>query len=320
MNTRMSDHSNIRATYQRSARDRIRAQAILPGCNGESPALREGAARYSARMHNTLWMLCLVSSVALAAKKPEHIVVHSIGGPTAVIEIGGLRLLTDPTFSPAGDYETVPGRFLTKTEGPAIAAKQLGHIDAVLLSHDQHRDNLDPAGRALLAQIPIVLSTPAAAQRLGSHVPALATWDHLDLLRPDGGKLRVTAVPAQHGPDGSEHLTGEVTGFILSAPDLVTVYLSGDNASLDVVRRIRERMGPIDLAFIFAGGAKTPLIKDAWLTLNSEMAAEASRILGAKRVVPLHFTEGADALENAFVHERLRERLILLQPGESAQL
>lgn len=30
----------------------------------------------------------------------SQISVHALGGPTAILEIGGLRLLTDPTFDP----------------------------------------------------------------------------------------------------------------------------------------------------------------------------------------------------------------------------
>ena len=74
-----------------------------------------------------------------------------IGGPTVLIEAGGWRLLTDPTFDPPGrSYRFGWGTGSRKLAGPAIAAADLGPIDAVLLSHDHHDDNLDPAGRALL--------------------------------------------------------------------------------------------------------------------------------------------------------------------------
>ena len=43
--------------------------------------------------------------------------IRYLGGPTAVIEIGGLRLVTDPTFDPPGDHP-VGNRVLTKTSGP----------------------------------------------------------------------------------------------------------------------------------------------------------------------------------------------------------
>src|SRR5664279_5317556 len=114
-----------------------------------------------------------------------------IGGPTVLIDVGGLRLLTDPTFDAPGRYEgTVT---LVKQSGPASPAASLGRLDAVLLSHDQHKDNLDEAGRALLPQVGQVLTTEAAVGRLGPGVRArgLAPWQTVALPRPDGGMLYV---------------------------------------------------------------------------------------------------------------------------------
>ena len=63
--------------------------------------------------------------------------ITHIGGPTALIEIGQLRLLTDPTFDPAGSrYANGPVEVI-KTTGPALTVSELGAVDAVLLSHDQ---------------------------------------------------------------------------------------------------------------------------------------------------------------------------------------
>lgn len=251
--------------------------------------------------------------------------VRYVGGPTAVVEIGGVRLLTDPTFDPPGDYP-IGTRKLTKTAGPAFERDEVGAVDAVLLSHDQHPDNLDDSGRELVRAAPLVLSTGSAHQRLGDPVRALPNWTHVDLPRPGGGALRVTGVPAQHGPDGTEHLVGEVTGFVLSGDGLPTVYVSGDNASLDVVRRIEERVGGADIALLFAGGAQTPLLGAAYLTLTSDAAAEAARILSVRHAVPLHFehwahfTQGADTLVDAFQRAGLANRLHLPKPGERIEL
>lgn len=255
----------------------------------------------------------------LDANRP--VAVQLIGGPTAMIEIGGLRLLTDPTFDPPGEHP-VGARSLMKTRGPAIPVEQLGPIDAVLLSHDQHPDNLDGSGRVLLLHVPLTLTTAEAAVRLGGTSAGLTSWQSTTLRRPDGEDLRVTAVPAQHGPDDTEHLTGPVTGFVLSGPGLPTVYVSGDNASLDVVQTISDRLGSIDVALLFAGAARTPLM-DAHLTLTSEDAAEAARILAASAVIPLHtegwghFTEGPARVAEAFARNGLEDRLALLSPGES---
>jgi L-ascorbate metabolism protein UlaG (beta-lactamase superfamily) len=256
---------------------------------------------------------------------PAGTVVRYVGGPTAVVEIGGARLITDPTFDPPGDHP-IGSRVLTKTAGPAVGPDQIGSVDAVLLSHDQHPDNLDTTGRAYLATAPLVLSTAAARLRLGEPVRALPNWEHFELDLPDGRRLQITGVPAQHGPDGSEDLVGEVTGFVLSGADLPTVYISGDNASLAVVQAIADRSGPIDIALLFAGAAQTPLIEGAYLTLTSEQAAEAAAILGAAHVIPLHFedwthfTQGADALLSAFDGAGLGDRLHPLKRGTQIDL
>ena len=82
--------------------------------------------------------------------------ITHIGGPTALIEVGGWRLLTDPTFDPPGRRYTFGwGSSSRKLTGPAIAATDLGPIDAVLVSHDHHGDtSTAPAGWA---------ATPAAS-------------------------------------------------------------------------------------------------------------------------------------------------------------
>jgi hypothetical protein len=84
---------------------------------------------------------------AIGSKIMSTPTITLIGGPTALIEIDGFRLLTDPTFDAPGDYR-LPHTTLVKTSGPALDAAAIGPVDAVLLSHDQHADNLDTAGRA----------------------------------------------------------------------------------------------------------------------------------------------------------------------------
>jgi L-ascorbate metabolism protein UlaG (beta-lactamase superfamily) len=251
--------------------------------------------------------------------------VQYLGGPTAILEIGGVRLLTDPTFDPPGEYP-IGERVLTKTDGPALDPRQIGRVDAVLLSHDQHPDNLDRAGGEYLRTVPVVFSTAAARERIGVPVQVLPNWERTELTRPGGATLRLTGVPARHGPEGSEHLVGEVTGFVLAGSGLPTVYVSGDNASLDHVRVTAERLGPFDVVLLSAGAAKTALLGGAFLTLTSELAAEAVRILGSPQTVPLHFegwahyTQGRDTLRQAFRQAGLADCLHLLEPGARLDL
>jgi L-ascorbate metabolism protein UlaG (beta-lactamase superfamily) len=236
-----------------------------------------------------------------------------VGGPTAILEYAGVRWLTDPALSPPGEYEGG----LVKTTGPAVAADDMGAIDVVLLSHDHHSDNLDPEGRAFLPRARQVLTTGAGAERLGANAVGLEPWSSLAV-----GDVTVTAVPAQHGPDGTDHITGPVIGFLLAAPDLETVYVSGDNASLDVVRTISDRAGPIGVAVLFAGAVQLPHRFDgAYLTLSSDRAAEAARILGVRAVVPVHyegwthFTQGERELRAAFAGNGLSDLLVVAERG-----
>ena len=94
----------------------------------------------------------------------------------------------------------------------------------MLVSHHQHTDNLDPAGRAFVASANRVLSTTKAAEELDGNVVGMEPWSEVELETPHQGTVKVTAVHAQHGPDGSDEIQGPVLGFVLSArrrrPDL----------------------------------------------------------------------------------------------------
>jgi L-ascorbate metabolism protein UlaG (beta-lactamase superfamily) len=222
--------------------------------------------------------------------------VTYIGGPTALLEYAGLRIVTDPTFDEPRRYDD-----LVKTAGPAIPRTELGPVDLVLLSHHEHQDNLDYEGLELLAQGVLTLSTMKAGSDLfGGAVVGLDSWETYEV-----GSVTVTAVPALHGPPGSEARLGPVTGFVLQSPGEPTVYVSGDNASLPLVEQIADAVGTVDIALLFAGAARVPEI-DAALTLTSTDALAAARILAAEKVVGLHtedwehFSESRAQLEAAF--------------------
>lgn len=248
-------------------------------------------------------------------------VITLIGGPTALIEFGGLRLLTDPTFDGPGEYG---GGRLRKLTGPALSVGDVERVDAVLLSHDQHADNLDVSGRALLAAVPLVLTTAAGARRLGGSARGLAPWHTVEIDRPDGSRLRITGTPAQHGPDDVDRGSdGDVIGFLLSGDDLPTVYVSGDNASTAVVAEIARWVGPVDVAVLFAGAARVADVAGgAPLTLTSTDAAAATGVLGAQHMVPVHvdgwahLSQGLAEVRSAFDAAGLADRLVTVVPGE----
>jgi L-ascorbate metabolism protein UlaG (beta-lactamase superfamily) len=259
------------------------------------------------------------ASSARPERSESRLAIQLVGGPTAVLEYEGLRWLTDPALSPPGEYGG-----LTKLRGPAFDIAREDPIDVVLLSHHQHIDNLDPAGRAFLPSVKRVLSTTRAADELNANVIGMEPWTEVELESPRGGSVKVTAVPAQHGPDGSDEIQGPVIGFVLSAPCADTVYVSGDNASRDVVRAIAQRTGEIGIAILNTGAVQLAKFDGAYLTLSADHAADVAQILGARVVAPLHFegwahfTQGAAELKAAFSGNGIRDRLVMLERGERA--
>ncbi|HTN58484.1 MAG TPA: MBL fold metallo-hydrolase [Protaetiibacter sp.] len=238
--------------------------------------------------------------------------VTYIGGPTALIEYGELRILLDPTFDDPRGY----ANSLRKTAAPGLPTSAVEPIDLVLLSHHAHADNLDHAGRELTLRAPLVLSGPDAAAALGGPVTALAPWQSHHL-----GDVTITALPGRHGPRLLRPLVGPVTSFLVTSPAGPSLYVSGDNSSLARVREHATRIGPVDIAFLFAGAARVAPLPVP-LTLTSAKAAEAAHLLGARAVVGVHvedwahFSESRADLEKAFTDAGLHELLVVTPRGE----
>lgn len=250
-----------------------------------------------------------------------------VGGPTVVLEVDGVRLVTDPTFDPAGTRYVQGPVEMTKTAGPALSPEELGAVDAVLLSHDEHLDNLDHAGRAFVASAGLVLTTPAGARRLKGSARGLAPWESTVVTGRNGRRLRVTAVPARHGPPGSEPLLGEVTGFVIERADTRGggLYVSGDTVWFDELAQIKARLRPA-AGILHMGDAHFAGTGEMQLTLDAETALRLTRSLELRTVVPIHldgwahYRERRAAVEQRFRAASAGETLLSLEPGKPAPL
>ncbi len=248
-----------------------------------------------------------------------------IGGPTVLVEIGGLRLLTDPTFDPAGAEFRAGTYALTKTSGPAIEAGSIGHLDAILLSHDHHFDNLDASGRALLDKAERVLTTEAGAERLGGSAVGIPVWQSVEIPITDGGSLLVTGTPARHGPAHMDR--GPVTGFALAFSDdpRRAVYISGDTVWYEGVAEV-GRWFEVELAILFMGAARVEAVGPWHLTFTADEGLEAARAFPRATIVPLHyegwkhFSESRAEIDRAFAGAGLSSRLAWLTPGRATEV
>ncbi|MEZ0357152.1 MBL fold metallo-hydrolase [Mycobacterium sp. SA01] len=215
-----------------------------------------------------------------------------LGGPTTLIEVDGWRILTDPTFdSPGRRYTFGWGTSSRKVAGPARPLDVVAPVDVVLLSHDQHADNLDDAGRALLARAGTVVTTVPAARRLAApNVRGLADWESTTLQAEDRPSLTVTATPARHGPRFSGPITGKVNGFALhrDREDTAALWMSGDTVLYQGLREVAERI-PVDVALLHLGGVRFGFTGPVRFTMTAREGRELTRLMRPRVVVPVHY-------------------------------
>lgn len=241
-----------------------------------------------------------------------------LGHATALIQLGGVNLLTDPIWgSPAGYPCRIVPHVLPIAELPAI--------HAVLISHD-HRDHLDGRsvrglGRAPLYAVPLGVERFLRRRR----VTRVASFDWWDAHEMNG--LRITFVPAHHwsqrGLARNRSLWG---GWVIESPR-ATVYFSGDTARMPVLRHIGRRFPGIDYALLSVG-AYEPRWFMKRVHMNPEEAVEVFLDLGARHLIPVHWgtmrlgdeppTEPPARLAREFAGRRLpADALRVLAIGET---
>jgi L-ascorbate metabolism protein UlaG (beta-lactamase superfamily) len=253
-----------------------------------------------------------------------------IGGPTVLIEVGGWRLLTDPTFDPPGRrYFFGWGTVSRKLVGPALAAGDLPPIDAVLLSHDHHGDNLDPTGRTVLASAGVVVTTASGARRLGAGARGLEPWHTTWLEAPDRPAIEVTATPCRHGPPLSHPIVGDVIGFALrwEGQEDGVLWISGDTVLYDGVREVAGRL-EVDTALLHLGGVRFGVSGPLRYTMTARDAVELCELVRPRTAIPIHyegwkhFRQGRAGIEAelASAPQDVRRRFRWLPIGEAVDL
>ncbi len=213
---------------------------------------------------------------------------------------GGKRMLTDPWIT-------------GNPSAPTSAAKTIGHVDLILVTHghSDHTGDLVSIARSTRAR---VVSTFEIGQWLETKgIQNLAPMNHGGTQRI--GDLAISMVDAVHTSsvmeDGRLVYLGNPSGFVVRFEDGLTIYFAGDTALFGDMRLIGELYRPT-IAFLPIGDH---------FTMGPEHAAKACEFLGVRQVVPMHY--GTFPLLTG-TPARLRELVpkgvdvVELEPGETA--
>lgn len=239
-----------------------------------------------------------------------------LGHSTVLLEIDGLRVLTDPVWSARAS----PSRLLgpKRFQPVPVPLRALPPLDLVVISHD-HYDHLDYATVRELArlQVPFVTSLGVGAHLEAWGVPAerIVELDWWESYRLPGADLALHAAPSQHfsGRALNDRNATLWSSFVIESARH-RVFFSGDTGLSGEYAAIRERFGRFDLVMLEVGA-----FHPSWgdIHLGPENALKALALLGGGAFLPVHWGTFALAMHD---WDQPAETLLALAPAQGATL
>ena len=243
-----------------------------------------------------------------------------LGHSTVLIEIDGLRVLTDPVWGPRASPSRVAGP--KRFQPVPVRLSELPPVDLVLVSHD-HYDHLDyPTIRELAkGDVPFVTSLGVGAHLEAwgiahERITELDWWEsHRVVSRDRKAELTVTAAPSQHfSGRGLRDRNATLWSSLVMRSKRHSVFFSGDTGLTSEYATIGERLGPFDLVMLEVGA-----FHPSWghIHLGPANALEAHALLGGGAFLPVHWGTFSLALH---AWDEPAETLLALAPQHGAQL
>jgi L-ascorbate metabolism protein UlaG (beta-lactamase superfamily) len=239
-----------------------------------------------------------------------------LGHSTVLLEIDGVRVLTDPVWGARASPSRLAGP--KRFQPVPVALRALPPLDLVLVSHD-HYDHLDyPTIRELAkTNVPFVTSLGVGAHLeawgvTSERIVELDWWESYTL--PDAD-LTIHAAPSQHfsGRGLKDRNATLWSSLVVESPHH-RVFFSGDTGLTTEYTAIRERFGAFDLVMLEVGA-----FHPAWgdVHLGPANALEALRLLGGGAFLPVHWGTFSLALHD---WDEPVETLLKLAPAKGAHL
>jgi L-ascorbate metabolism protein UlaG (beta-lactamase superfamily) len=211
-----------------------------------------------------------------------------LGHSTVLIEIDGLRVLTDPVWGPRAS----PSRFAgpKRFQPVPVPLRALPSVDVVIVSHD-HYDHLDyPTIRELAKrEVPFVTSLGVGAhlEAWGVRPELIVELDWWESHRLPNAGLTVTAAPSQHfSGRGMKDRNSTLWSSMVIRTERHAVFFGGDGGLTNEYQVVRERLGPFDLVMLEVGA-----FHPAWgdIHLGPANALKALAMLGGGAFLPVHW-------------------------------
>lgn len=223
--------------------------------------------------------------------------IFFVGTATVLLRYAGWTILTDPNFLHKGDHVHL-GYGLTskRLTDPAMELDALPSLDFIVLSH-LHGDHFDQLVEERLDKTIPIVTTPRAASGLSRKgfraTHPLQTWESLTVQKGEE-RVRVTALPARHGPPVLAGLLPQTMGSLIEflTPGGATafrLYISGDTLVYDQIQEIPKRFPDIDLGLFHLGG--TMILGMVMVTMDARQGVEAIRIINPSEAIPIHFDD-----------------------------
>ncbi len=226
-----------------------------------------------------------ISAADLAKAPGSGLRAWWLGHASVLLEIDGVRILTDPVFL----QRTSPFQFLgpARLHPPPLPLPEWTNIDAVVITHD-HFDHLDMGSIQQLAKggthFYVGLGIGAHLQRWSVPPAQIHEMDWWEQASIQGVVIHCT--PARHY-SGRKSMDNSTlwSSWMLKGPSH-SAYYSGDTGYAGHFKQIRERLGAPELALIKVGA-----YGDTWLDIhmNPESAVQAHKDLGATTMLPVHW-------------------------------
>ncbi|MDD9968653.1 MAG: MBL fold metallo-hydrolase [Myxococcales bacterium] len=265
------------------------------------------------------------SKEEFGAKPRSGLRLTWLGHSTMLLELDGVRLLTDPVLNAfAGPMQVMGQRRFFPSP---MAVDALPETDLVVLSHD-HYDHLDYPTILALAKTRAKFIAPLG---VGAHLEAwgieparITELDWWEEHRFRG--LTLTATPARHfSGRGVMDLEHTLWAGIAIAGSKHRVFYSGDTAMFPGLTDIGRRLGPFDVTLVEAGAYSRHW---ADIHLGPEQAVDAHRMVLGDVMVPVHWglfdlaMHGwTEPIERVLVAaQKHGTRVATPRPGESFEL